>query len=43
MFSIRVSGKVRLQCMEYASKECVLFLWENAVCRRANHVLVLIC
>ena len=29
--------------MEYASKECVLFLVENAVCRRAEHVLVLIC
>ena len=29
--------------MEYASKECVLFLGENAVCRRAEHVLVLIC
>ena len=29
--------------MEYASKECVLFLGENAVCRRAKHVLVLIC
>ena len=32
-----------MQCMEYASKECVLFLGENAVCRRAEHVLVLIC
>ena len=29
--------------MEHASKECVLFLGENAVCRRAKHVLVLIC
>ena len=29
--------------MEHASKECVLFLVENAVCRRAEHVLVLIC
>ena len=29
--------------MEYASKECVLFLGENAVCRRTKHVLVLIC
>ena len=29
--------------MEYASKECVLFLGENTVCRRAEHVLVLIC
>ena len=29
--------------MEYASKECVLFLGENAVCRRAKHVFVLIC
>ena len=29
--------------MEHASKECVLFLGENAVCRRAEHVLVLIC
>ena len=29
--------------MEHVSKECVLFLGENAVCRRAEHVLVLIC
>ena len=29
--------------MEHVSKECVLFLGENAVCRRAEHILVLIC